>query len=217
MDLTDFDLKLKDQLAILNEQFEKMNQELKAKKEIFIEMYQKDPRISHDEAVLTLEKKIQDFDPFNPQEITELGDVDSLTSDSDTDVFQSLDMTSDSDSLTDISQTSSDLSNSFAQIPKNLFADVMHSGWHTIGSSDENETSGNEENAAIICKSFSNNNYGVDVSSCKRIVKNTSNTLRGYCFLNHPKIEQDQVLQWKVRVPKFHNMSYVGMVIMINK
>ena len=67
----------------------------------------------------------------------------------------------------------------------------------------------------VVCQSFSDDNVNVDVSSCRRIVNVTDKEKYGigYCFLNHPKIEKNQVLQWTVRVPKFHYCSYIGMVI----
>ena len=133
MTVTDFDSKLKDQLSKLDERFDEVNQELKAKKEEIIEIYRKDPRFSREEAVRALQKIIQDFNPHK---------------------------------------------------------DV------------------------VVCQSFSDDNENVDVSSCKRIVKvNYSKGSLGYCFLNHPKIEKDQVLQWTVRVPKFHLDHSIGMVI----
>ena len=79
-----------------------------------------------------------------------------------------------------------------------------------------NETSENEESKkVIVCQSFSDDNEDVDLSSCRRILKYTDKKEDGvgYCFLNHPKIEKDQVLQWTVHVPKFHFHSRIGMVI----
>ena len=78
INLTDYDAKLTEQLTKLDEQFDAINVELKAKKEIFIEMYQKDPRISYDEAVLSLHKIIQDFDPFNPPKIQGKKNVETI-------------------------------------------------------------------------------------------------------------------------------------------
>ena len=78
-----------------------------------------------------------------------------------------------------------------------------------------NETSENEESKkVIVCQSFSDDNEDVDLSSCRRILKYTDKKDYGvgYCFLNHPKIEKDQVLQWTVRVPKFYWRSSIGMV-----
>ena len=41
---------------------------LKIKKEAFIKMYQKDPRISRDEAVFSLQKMVANINNFNPEE-----------------------------------------------------------------------------------------------------------------------------------------------------
>ena len=66
---------------------------------------------------------------------------------------------------------------------------------------------------------FSNDNYNVTVSSCKRSVKQNGNAGHGYCFVNHAKLQVlkwNQVLKWSLRVPKntfFYN-SLIGMVIM---
>ena len=68
----------------------------------------------------------------------------------------------------------------------------------------------------VVCQSFSDDNVNVDVSSCRRIVKLNAGSPVGYCFLNHPKIEKNQVLQWTVRVPKFHCEHIIGMVISNN-
>ena len=70
-----------------------------------------------------------------------------------------------------------------------------------------------ETKQTIICQSFSDDNYNVTVSSCKRSV--TSNGF-GYCFLNHPKLQKNQILKWSVRVPK-HKYGWIGMVIMLDK
>jgi len=77
MSLTEFNSKLNDQLTKLDDQFAAINDELKLKKEAFIEMYLKDPRSSHDEAVSSLHQKIKDFNPVNPQEIAELETVET--------------------------------------------------------------------------------------------------------------------------------------------
>ena len=142
-------------------------------------MYRKDPRISHDGAVSTLQKIIQDFDPLNSQGIPELPEV-----------VETIETLTHCDTERDI-------------VTQNV----------TLAA---NEISGNVENGTVIvCQSFSDDNFDVDVSSCKRIVKFTDEQEYGfgYCFLNHPKIEKDQVLQWTVRVPKFYYLSEIGIVI----
>ena len=77
MSLTEFNSKLNDQLAKLDDQFAAINDELKLKKEAFIEMYKKDPRSSHDEAISSLHQQIKDFNPMNPQGIPELETVET--------------------------------------------------------------------------------------------------------------------------------------------
>ena len=69
-----------------------------------------------------------------------------------------------------------------------------------------------ERKQTIICDGFYNDNNGVTVSSCKRSIK--ANGVWGYCFLDHPKIEKNQVLQWTLRVPKFI-IGSIGMVIIL--
>ena len=66
MKLEEFEYNLNVQLTKVNKQFATMKDFLEAKKEALIEIYRKDPRISHDDAVSSLEKTIEDFDPFNP-------------------------------------------------------------------------------------------------------------------------------------------------------
>ena len=66
----------------------------------------------------------------------------------------------------------------------------------------------------IICDSFSDDNCDVNVSSCKRSVKYNGVYGDGFCFLNHPKIEKNQILKWSLRVPKFE-YGFIGMVIIL--
>ena len=77
MSLTEFNSKLNDQLAKLEDQFAAINDELKLKKEAFIEMYKKDPRFSRDAAISSLHQQIKDFNVMNPQEISELETVET--------------------------------------------------------------------------------------------------------------------------------------------
>ena len=155
MSLTEFNVILNDQLTKLDDQFAAINEELKSKKEAFIEMYKKDPRFSHDGAVSNLHQRIKDFDPMNPQGIPELETVETI------------------------------------ETPM---------------------ISGNKQ--IIVCQSFSDDNDDVAVSSCKRSVKfDHPDGGKGYCFLKHPKIEKNQLLQWTIRVPNFDGGSQIGMVI----
>ena len=66
----------------------------------------------------------------------------------------------------------------------------------------------------IICDSFSDDNEYVTVSSCKRSVKSNDRYNLGYCFLNHQKIEKNQILKWTLRVPKT-KYGWIGMVIIL--
>ena len=85
-------------------------------------------------------------------------------------------------------------------------------------SSSKSEVDGNKQNQkskqTIICDSFSNDNYDATVSSCKRRVEVDDYTY-GYCFLDHPRIEKNQVLKWTIRVPKFKD-GRIGMVIILD-
>ena len=66
----------------------------------------------------------------------------------------------------------------------------------------------------IICDSFSDDNCNVIVSSCMRSVKGVYG-YSGYCFLNHPKLQKNQILKWSLRVPKFGRLGWIGMVIIL--
>ena len=70
-----------------------------------------------------------------------------------------------------------------------------------------------ESKQTIVCESFSDDNYKVTVSSCRLSVKNVDG-YHGYCFLNHPKMQKNQILKWSLRVPKFKFPGWIGMVIM---
>ena len=64
----------------------------------------------------------------------------------------------------------------------------------------------------VVCDRFSDDNEDVTVSSCKRSVKIDPEEPGGYCFLNHQKIDNNKLLQWNIRVPKFKG-GLLGMVI----
>ena len=66
--LTEFESTLNDQLYKLNSKFNDMNEKLSIKKNAFIQMYRRDPRISRDQAISSLEKMIDDFNPIDPKE-----------------------------------------------------------------------------------------------------------------------------------------------------
>ena len=70
-----------------------------------------------------------------------------------------------------------------------------------------------ERKQTIVCQSFSDDNKNVTFSNGKRSVKRKDFGW-SYCFLNHPKMQKDQILKWSLRVPKF-KYSSVGMVIIL--
>ena len=70
-----------------------------------------------------------------------------------------------------------------------------------------------ESKQTIVCESFSDDNYNVTVSSCRRSVKGVNGNY-GYCFLNHPKMQKNQILKWGMRVPKYTSGG-IGMVIIL--
>ena len=74
---------------------------------------------------------------------------------------------------------------------------------------------GDPRKQTIVCQSFSDDNENVTVSNDKRSVKQNGSG-NGYCFLNHPKLQKNQILKWSVRVPK-HKYGWIGMVIMLDK
>ena len=62
MNLAQFETTLKDQLAKLDDHFSTIDEVLKAKKEAFIKMYRKDPRISNDETITFLLSSLEALD-----------------------------------------------------------------------------------------------------------------------------------------------------------
>ena len=150
MYLTEFETTLNNRLAKLETKFSTINEILETKKEVFIELYRKDPRISHDDTLFRFQKHIESFDPTSQGEVPEIEAVETV---------------------------------------------------ETMPIIENKQT--------IICESFSDDNKNVIVSSCKRSAKSNSYS---YAFLNHPKIGENQILKWSLRVPKF-NDGYIGMVI----
>ena len=72
INLTEYESTLNDQLVKLDEHFNEINEQLKRKKEAFVKMYRKDPRISRDEEIFSLKRMIEDFNTMNEQEIPAL-------------------------------------------------------------------------------------------------------------------------------------------------
>ena len=148
--LAEFETILTGRSAKLDDQFSTINEVLQAKKEVFMEMYRKDPRASHDEAVSRFREYIEAYNPMNPEELPELETVETV---------------------------------------------------ETLPIRETKQT--------IVCDSFSIYNENVIVSNCKRFAKSAQT--KGYCFLEHPKIEENQILKWSLRVPKFK--YFIEMVI----
>ena len=69
MNLVEFETTQKQRLAKLDDQFSTIDKVLKAKKEAFIRMYRKDPRISNDEAISYLLTTLEVLDLTNREEI----------------------------------------------------------------------------------------------------------------------------------------------------
>ena len=153
INLAEFETALNNRMAKLDDQFDKISESLKTKKEALKAIYRKDPRISHDCNFLRLQKCIENLDVIIPEEEPELEATETVET-----------------------------------------------------------TSITESKLIIVCDSFSNDNKNMIVSSCKRSVKKFGNL--GYCFLNHPKIEKNQILKWSLRVPKY-DVGWIGMVIIL--
>ena len=134
--LTEYESKLNNQLAKLDDQFIELDEEMKIKKETIVEMYRKDPRVSRDEEVLSLKQRLIDFNPMNARDIPSLESVEIPTS--------------------------------TESVPKRQI---------------------------IICQSFSDENQNVIVSKGGRSVSSKNKSCNGYCFLNHPKIGQNQIIK----------------------
>ena len=67
-----------------------------------------------------------------------------------------------------------------------------------------------ESKQTIICDRFSNDNYNATVSSCGRSVKGKGGY--GYCFLNRPKMQKNQILKWSLPKDKY---CRIGMVFIL--
>ena len=67
MKLAAFETTFNDRLTKLNDQFATIQDILATKKDAFIEMYRKDPRISQEDAVSVLQRINEDFDPSYPE------------------------------------------------------------------------------------------------------------------------------------------------------
>ena len=63
----------------------------------------------------------------------------------------------------------------------------------------------------IVCQSFSDKNQNVIVTKGGRSVSSMNKSCNGYCFVNHPKIGQNQIIKWNLRVSKLRGA--IGIVI----
>ena len=68
-----------------------------------------------------------------------------------------------------------------------------------------------EKRQIIVCRSFSDENHNVIVSKGGRSVSSKNKSCNGYCFLNHPKIGQNQIVKWSLGVSKLRGA--IGIVI----
>ena len=68
MNLDEFEITLNDRMAKLDDQFDKINESLKTKKEALKSIYRKNPRISHDWNFLRLQRCIENLDAIIPEE-----------------------------------------------------------------------------------------------------------------------------------------------------
>ena len=158
MNLAEFETTFNNRMEKLDDQFDKINESLKTKKEALKSIYRKNPRISHDRNFLRLQTCIENLDAIIPVEEPKLETAETV---------------------------------------------------ETISITESEQI--------IVCDSFSDDNENVIVSSCKRSVKKKiGKWVRGwgYCFLNHPKIEKNQILKWSLRVPKY-DVGWIGMVIIL--
>ena len=154
MNLAEFETTLSDRMAKLDDQFATITEMLKTKKDALKAIYRKDPRISHDENFLRLQKSIENLDTIIPEDPPELEAVETV--------------------------------------------EIMPI---------------TESKQIMSCYSFSNDNKNVTVSSCKRSFKLKDRDNMSYCFLNHMRIEENEILKWSLRIPKFSWYSDIGMVI----
>ena len=310
MNLIEFKTTLHNRLANLDEQFDTINNVLKTKKDAFIELYRKDPRISYDEVVSRLQTTFEAFNPTNPDEAEEAKRLaDQLLADQKTQLEYMCTklkerLNKEEEKSEKRLEANKNLRKSLegqikeqkvarqklesenASLDKKLkilvkqeqiqFNDKLaKTSWEKTNLEQrlrekeqclrklQSSLSGteiqNEElqsvlveelktmekitidlktvipttsdvdakilrlselfqqiqarlKQTIVCESFSDDNVKVTISKCKRSVKGYIDL--GYCFLNHPKIEQNQILKWCVRIPKFK--GNIGMVIFLD-
>lgn len=70
MYLAEFDSILNDRLEELDNEFSSINEILESKKEAFINLYRKDPRLLHHDTLVRFKRYIESFDPTPPEKET---------------------------------------------------------------------------------------------------------------------------------------------------
>ena len=305
MKLHEFEYNFNVRLTKVNKQFTTMNNVLEAKKQAFIEIYRRDPRISHDDAISSLQTTIEDFDPLNPvgwqnaqlenlqkqlaqqqkivveagemkirlvkterekinlehrlnelqsildneateksnlaKELKEIKDLNSNLKIENEKMAKDLKAVNLSRSeadgerkrlegilqqtqarLQDAERVKADQSEKIKKLERDLkVADPKRGGISAKEGSPRGAAkpvaaaSLIDSKQTIVCDSFSDDNKNVTVSSCKRRVRGNYRYW-GYCFLNHPQIKKNQILQWSLRVPKFE-LANIGMVIILEQ
>lgn len=109
------------------------------------------------------------------------------------------------------------LNNFFSQVQKiiqdlNLIQKESEKEGLLFGPQDHSTISDKD---AVICQSFSENNYHVVLSNENRSVKSErfNENHRGYCFLEHPKLSNMDILIWTLKISKF-KIGDVGKVML---
>ena len=296
MNLVEFENTLEDRLAKLNDQFSTIDEVLKAKKESFIKMYRKDPRISNNEAITFLLKKLDALDFTYPGEVVEpyamqkqLAEQQKIATEAEEMNMQLQQLLEHEEKNRQLNDANKNLQ-AFQQSLKDeleekefarrklelekialdkkfnqkeedsrrlnrrlqetqtrlqdaelvkieqtrkiekLERDSKDAYLNRGAPSAQKAPVGAvetkpiiESTQTIVCDSFSDDNCNVTVSKPKRgvfkskgwSVKNNGIGYHSYCFLNHPNIQKNQILKWRLRVPMF-KYSYIGMVIILD-
>ena len=127
--------------------------------------------------------------------------------------------------LQDTERTNTEQSEKIKKFERDLKVANLKRGGLTISAKEQpsmgaaktvGTTSLIESKQTIVCDRFSEDNFYVTVSSCKRSAEYNKKGGHGdgFCFLNHPKIEKNRILKWSLRIPKFR-YGLIGMVIIL--
>ena len=181
-------------------------------------MCRKNPRIPYDTAIECLQKIIYNFDPINPADILEQNAMKEQMMQEQEIAAELLQETQKR--LQDAERVKAEQTVRIKNLERyykyvDRYREDLSVG--TIEPSRRSlpigaiETMRIESKQTKVCESFSNDNYNVTLSNCKRSAKGKFGSY-GYCFLKHPKIEKNQIIKWKVRVSKFRT-GKIGMVI----